>query len=425
MMQPTSGAETRYHFLDAIRAFALLLGVVYHAAESFEHNAVTYWAIGDNSPSVVLELFRHACHSFRLELFFLIAGCFAHLLLQRRGVSEFIRNRAARILVPFVVGWLVLYPLLVFIWLTGASESGHWDIVGVPPEFRSAPPWRLTLGFFLNLQFLRKFDLTHLWFLHQLLVLYAAALLARWIVLRLGGSGGNLVMWLDGRFRRLLTSPWKLLWFAAMALPLLYIQHDWTVDTPKTSLIPEVPATLLFALFFGVGWALHRQPDLLEACGRHWPWHLLIGLLLVAPSGGLAWFFHAPGTAELHYVWIRLGHFALYGLMMWSFVIGFVGLFQHFRHTESPAWRYIAESSYWVYLVHLPLVVSLQIWVAFWSVPWEVKFLVINLVAFPLLFFSYHYLVRSTFMGKQLNGRRFPFKPIPGRAGRINPDGRA
>jgi len=220
-----------------------------------------------------------------------------------------------------------------------------------------------------------------------------------------------------------LTSPWKLLWFAAVALPVLYLQHYRTVDTPKESLIPELPATLLFALFFGVGWALHRQPDLLEACGRHWPGHLLIGLILVAPSGGLDWFFHAPEPSQPHYVWIRLGHFALYSLMMWSFVFGFLGLFLHYRRMESPAWRYIDDSSYWVYLAHLPLVVSLQVWVAFWPVSWVLKFLVINLAAFPLLFLSYHYLVRSTFIGQQLNGRRYPFKPIPGRAARREPDG--
>jgi len=36
-----------------------------------------------------------------------------------------------------------------------------------------------------------------------------------------------------------------------------------------------------------------------------------------------------------------------------------------------------------------------------------------EVVAFPLLFLSYHYLVRSTFISQQLNGRRFPFHPIP------------
>lgn len=415
-MPSAPATDTRYHALDAVRAFALLLGVVFHAAISFTHGAVYGWAIGDNSPSTTLEVFQHGCHSFRLELFFLIAGFFAHLLWQRRGFVGFIRNRGGRILVPLVLGWLVIYPLLVFLWAIGATKSGHWDSTGFPAEYHSDPPWRLTLGFFIHLQFIRKFDLTHLWFLYQLLVLYILALLGRGIARLLGPDGARLAGRLDRAFRLILTSRLKLLWFSILALLPLYLQNGWSVDTPKASLLPELPVTLLFALFFGVGWALHRQPDLLPVCGRYWPWHLLIGVLLIAPSGGMEWLPHVPKWVNRYDVWVRLEHFGLYSLIMWSFVFGFLGLFLHFRRKESPGWRYIADSSYWVYLAHLPLVVVLQIWVAYWPLSWMIKFPLVNLIAFPLLFLSYHYLVRSTFIGRQLNGRRYPFQWMPGPA---------
>lgn len=408
MTQNAAAGEARYHALDAVRAFALLLGVVFHAAESFGPGAGGYWAISDNSPSTLLELFRHASHSFRLELFFLIAGFFAHLVWQRRGVGSFVRNRIGRILVPLAIGWTILYPLLVFTWLTGAAKSGRWDIVGVPEPFRTYAPWQLTLGFFVSFEFLRKFDLTHLWFLHQLLVLYAGALALRWAVVRLP-NGSRLTNWLDRGCRALLRSRFKLIWFAALAFPALCLQHSGTVDTPKDSLIPEAPATLLFALCFGVGWALHRQPELLEDCGRHWRAHLAIALLLLAAGWFSPALVHEWVGIESPRVWLHRGHSAVYGLMMWAFVFGFVGLFLEYRRTESATWRYIADSSYWIYLVHLPLVVCLQIWVAHWPVSWLVKFPLINLVAFPILFLSYHLLVRSTFIGAQLNGRRQPF----------------
>jgi hypothetical protein len=51
-------------------------------------------------------------------------------------------------------------------------------------------------------------------------------------------------------------------------------------------------------------------------------------------------------------------------------------------------------------------VVLLQILVARWPLPWMVKYSLILTVALPALFLSYHYLVRSTFIGAQLNGRR-------------------
>lgn len=408
--QSESNAGNRYHALDAVRAFALLLGVVFHAAESFGSTAIYYWAVGDRSTSVFLEVCRHASHSFRLELFFLIAGFFAHLVWQRRGIRGFARNRAGRILVPLVVGWSILYPVLIWLWLTGAAHTGRWEAVGVTPEYRSTPPWQLTLGFFVSLGFLKKYDLTHLWFLYQLLVLYVAALGFRWVVLRAAG-GKHVVSRLDEWFRRLMESRFRLGWLVMIVLLPLLFQREWGVDTPKSSLIPELPATSLFAVFFAVGWALHRQPDLLPVAAGSWRQYL--GLGVVATLATLVMVSSLPGwvaQGRVNPVAARLAYFPVYGLMMWSFVLGFLGLFLHFRQTESPLWRYLADSSYWVYLIHLPIVVGLQIWVAAWPQPWFLKFPLVASLALTLSYLSYHFLVRSTFIGQQLNGHRYPLK---------------
>jgi uncharacterized membrane protein len=150
----------RFHHLDALRGFALLLGVVFHAAASF---VASYhaWAITDSKPSVFLEWFFFGCHSFRLELFFIMAGFFARLLILRRGTAGFVRNRIQRILMPLAAGWFILYPLLVYLWLWGMSVSGGLAKAGVPAQLQQTPLWMLLLGFFASGGFLQKFDLTH------------------------------------------------------------------------------------------------------------------------------------------------------------------------------------------------------------------------------------------------------------------------
>jgi hypothetical protein len=72
----------------------------------------------------------------------------------------------------------------------------------------------------------------------------------------------------------------------------------------------------------------------------------------------------------------------------------------------SRARRYIADASYWLYLVHLPIVMALQVAVSRLDWPWPVKFAAILLIAFPLLFASYQLLVRYSVIGAALNGRR-------------------
>jgi glucans biosynthesis protein C len=388
-------ASTRYHHLDAVRAFALLLGVFFHAAESFGPRN-HYWAIVDCSPSELLEAVRFACHSFRLELFFVIAGFFARFLLVRRGTAGFIKNRAQRILVPLVVGWLLVYPILVSLWLWGASIAGRLTQFGVPPEALHLPIWQLTLGFFLTGGFLQKFDLTHLWFLHQLLVLYVLVMGIRWMVARWDVSGRKM-MRVDGWFSRMLAGPGTFYWFLLPSIPLLLLMSSWGVDTPKESLVPHLPTTLLFGYFFLAGWLWHRQPGLLGTIARRW--------LVYMAIGALAWV--GFGLAEGRVHWVRVTFTVLYAHMMWGFVFGFLGLFTRICQRANAWARYVADASYWIYIAHLPLVVALQVLVGRLGLPWPIKYSLICVVALLLLFVSYHYLVRGTFIGVQLNGHRF------------------
>ena len=84
-----------------------------------------------------------------------------------------------------------------------------------------------------------------------------------------------------------------------------------------------------------------------------------------------------------------------------------------FRKDESRLWRYVSDSSYWLYIVHLPLVVGLQVALARFALPFWVKFPFVCTVSTILLLVSYQYLVRSTLIGFVLNGRRYPFAWLP------------
>jgi len=76
-------APHRLYYLDAVRAFALLLGIVFHASLSFTPMFLG-WAVMDISTSPLVSTFMLVSHSFRMELFFLIAGFFSARLSARR-----------------------------------------------------------------------------------------------------------------------------------------------------------------------------------------------------------------------------------------------------------------------------------------------------------------------------------------------------
>jgi peptidoglycan/LPS O-acetylase OafA/YrhL len=128
---------------------------------------------------------------------------------------------------------------------------------------------------------------------------------------------------------------------------------------------------------------------------------LFAGLLLPDPAAA-AWY--RP---------VKFAYSLGYALAMWCFVFATLGYFQEKWAHHSRAWRYVADSSYWVYLAHLPLVIWMHVWIA--RLPWPglIKFLLLNVAAFAALYASYHYLVRSTPIGRMLNGRRYPFVLLP------------
>lgn len=134
-------SNERLHSLDAVRGFALLAGVVLHAAMAFLPGfAATGWPITDNSPSVPLGVTFFVIHMFRMTTFFVIAGYFGHMLFHRLGARAFVRNRSLRIVVPLIVGWMVVFPAIAasFAWAVSRSTSG----VSLPTELRRRPCWR-------------------------------------------------------------------------------------------------------------------------------------------------------------------------------------------------------------------------------------------------------------------------------------------
>ena len=62
-------------------------------------------------------------------------------------------------------------------------------------------------------------------------------------------------------------------------------------------------------------------------------------------------------------------------LYSWGMCLGLIGLFRVLLPRERPSVRYLADASYWIYLIHLPLVIGAQIMVRDWALPSGIKFL--------------------------------------------------
>ena len=389
--------ENRLHALDAVRGFALLLGVAFHAALSFMPGwPPGIWAMIDNSPSQFLSDAGFVAHIFRMSLFFFIAGFFGRLLFHKLGASGFWTNRAKRIAVPLVVGWVVLFPLIMWVWSMGLNKVFNGQ---VPPM----PGFPKTPG---------AFPLTHLWFLYVLLLLYVGVLAMRALVVRFDGGHKlrNLVDSMVEASIRMRIAVFTLgipLAGALMTLPMWFYWQG--IPTPDMSLIPTLPAITGFATAFIFGWLVNRSAAALPAITRGWFVHLVLGIVATA------WLLHTLHATPMAQPGLTKTLFSLvFGVAVWGWVLGLTGAALRFLSNYSAVRRYIADASYWIYLAHLPVVAAFQVWVGHWPLHWSVKYPFILVASFAVLFLSYHLLVRPTFIGQMLNGRKHPLRKPTG-----------
>lgn len=388
--------DDRLHALDAVRAFALVLGVVFHAGFSFLPGLPPgLWAMVDTSPSVPLSVLIFASHTFRMTLFFFIAGFFARMLFTRRGAGGFWRDRLTRILVPLLVGWLVLAPAIAVIWIWGLRISFGGTLPAPPANLPPPPPG--------------AFPLTHLWFLYYLLVLYALVLGARAVLVRLDGRVPVRRV-TDLAVSRLVRSGAAAFVFAVPIVAALAMRTSWVmwfgIPTPDQSVIPELASLVGYGTAVAVGWLIHRQAELLTVWSRQWPLHVAVATLTTVACLWMAGVTPVltpavPGLTMAAYA-------ASYGVAAWSWTCGLTGLAVRYLSRPHARTRYVADASYWIYLVHLPLVAALQVIAGPIPLHWALKFPAILAIAFAVMLVSYRSLVRGTVIGHVLNGRRRP-----------------
>ena len=102
----------------------------------------------------------------------------------------------------------------------------------------------------------------------------------------------------------------------------------------------------------------------------------------------------------------RAGAFAAQAVYTWLMIVGLWGAFLHYFSRESPTVRYLADASYWCYLASITPTVAFQFIVKDWPLPGLVKWALVTVATLAVLLASYEWLVRYTFVGAILNGRK-------------------
>ena len=192
-------------------------------------------------------------------------------------------------------------------------------------------------------------------------------------------------------------------------LPIWYMSAESWLFGPDTSMgiLPMSHVFIFYGIFFAFGALYFDCQDTDRRLGSSWRWVLPIAILVVFPLGveftsgifGFREYLLSP-----HY--FRSASVFFQATYAWMMAFGCIGMFRSLLTRESKSIRYFSDASYWLYLTHLPLVVLGQVWVKNWDMPAWIKVSVISVFVTGGLLIVYDLVVRYTWIGTFLNGRR-------------------
>jgi hypothetical protein len=98
---------------------------------------------------------------------------------------------------------------------------------------------------------------------------------------------------------------------------------------------------------------------------------------------------------------------------MWCLILGITGLFLRYLSGHSPLGRYLCDSSYFLYIAHLPMIMLFQLILLGVPLPPLAKIVLALAGTIAVLLPLYRYAVRPTVLGAVLNGRKYPSALAP------------
>ena len=387
-MAAASGASSRIHYLDNLRALAMLLGVYLHGALAYAEPSRSIWIATNPQGSVAIEASIWWIHLFLMGLFLMLSGYFAKLVIHRKGLRPFLWNRGIRIALPFLLFWPVLTVAMTIVFVFAFSyvqqPQGLLQLIVAAsqnPETAKSSTTYTTM---------------HLWFLYYLLMLsLIAAVCSRWT-------------WLN--FDWLFQRKW-LLALSPLALVPGVMGGGLPVASPE-SFVPSWWPFAWYGLFYWFGWQLFGREDLLDHL-QPWCWSLVLaGFVMFIPH-----YFLLPAldialiqqATEFGSLTPSLLESVLAAYLSSILTLSALLVGRRFLGRSNVWLKFCADSSYWVYLIHLPIILFLQTLLIPVAIPAMVKLALVILVTWLFCLATYVVFVRYTPIGWMLNGKRtFP-----------------
>lgn len=385
-------SHPRIFFLDNLRYLMILSVVVLHAGLAYS-NLVPWWPVLDSSRNQFFDIFLLIRDTFGMPVLYFIAGYLALPTLHRRkSVGSFLKSKFKRLGIPFILSLFFIVPIMPYLGQYTRSENS------------AISPFEIWIQFVfgatdLKIGYLKPNDIFshgHLWFVSLLIfffVLFALAYQIK-ITFRPDKLESNEIKSPPKTKTVILT-----LIFVGLATGLgsifvsrFFPNSSW-VNICNILIFKPVRLPLYFGYFlFGIyvylrDWFVQR--DLPSSVIM---WLTACIVLSLAFLGALDTFVK---TNPPYNIQIIVTYHMLHSFLCLSFFCLLITFAFRYWNSGSRINQSFARNSFYIYLIHMPIVLILQFFFLNWNISIFVKFAIISALSILLSYTISQYLIKS------------------------------
>lgn len=367
MESVTGQSKQRMYFLDNLRAFIVLLVIVFHVGIGYMSPPVQWWYVNDTKSNPLFNLFVMDTDVFIMPIMFMLAGYFALPVLKRKGIAEFLKGKVTRIAIPWLAGVFFFAPPITYmIWFSRSPN---------PPEYMTF--WK-TMFFTPDI-----FNHAHYWFLGELTWFFLLLTALYQMKPLLGercekGAAPSLVFLLG----------FGLLTAISFFIPSLFVHPDlWYSKLYVISMQPT--RFFIYVFYFALGVYAWRnswftETGYMPGLGR---WTMaMLAMLVIFMTYRIH--FLAPQTLLL-----KAGHGVVHAFFCLTMSFFLLSLFQRFFDSNCYLWRRLSANSYTIYYIHQFIVLPIAYLVQKIDAPVAAKYFSVAIASVVLNFLVAEYLI--------------------------------
>lgn len=395
---PISGEPVKHerlYYLDWLRVLAVLGIFVSHTADIFD---TLYWHTRQGGGGIKWDALGTLGAEWGLSLVFLLAGASTWFALTFRTGNQFIKERFTRLLIPFIVAFILLSPFQAYImayFIASGYSNFHGDLVQFFPYFFK----HIHIG--SDLRWLTIYGY-HLWFLAYL---YIISMIALPVCMYLKQERGARII---GRLAALCNAPAGLFIFV---LPIALIRIMLWAPFPGYQGWTDFFSWLLI---FVLGFILFANDTFQAAIRKQAKIFLpitvicILTLLVTNIAGILSLWNNAPGYSATY-----LLYQLLLSLSIWSATLSALYIAIRFMNFSNKVLRYANEAILPFYVIHEPVIVIIALYVLAWDIPTGVKYLFVSMTALIVTLLLYELLIRRIKPMRWLFGMKSSHPRLP------------